>query len=551
MTTLRRRKQPTTIDKLSQDYGSNKDQPALVQAVNLLKFAAKYRRPLSMIPRYARISSSSPSTNYLPTIKPPYNNASLDRFEDCFRSDKLVQNGIVKRVELIIGQHGKIVMDTTEEFDNPDDRVAALEKVNNNTKYQDAKKAIQQLHAKPAINFHTNLKAVVIQSKVYGRAAIEMVGSSDANGLPEAIHVLNSKRFGQVEIEPQTWEFLGVRYLDLQKGPTGMDDLLPADSLIYFANRDYHVSPGSLFYGLSELEGVIDGSDSKRIAKQEDIKEIMKSNWAPFLIMKFINPNISVTQMQEVVNGIAPGLPFAHKQDIATEIVNLQGDLKNITEAVDFLNRESLRELGVPAFIAGYEQIANYANSQQVLLAYKEIELEADRTWIKDVIQMQWLNKLFYQLLGINPEVDSPEVKLSYEFEDVSFETELDKINAALLLFDRQLIPGEKVLKIAGMEDMIEEYKLLKEQKDQQRLQMLQQLQKQRGQPSSQQAGQQDQQGAGGNGQSTQSGQDQSPQLPSNPQNQVSTTTRKRQGSSNNIDLYQKFYDTLEAIAEK
>ena len=81
-----------------------------------------------------------------------------------------------------------------------------------------------------------------------------------------------------------------------------MDDLLAAEQLLYFRNRDYHVSPGSLFYGLSELEGVIDGSDSKRIAKQEDIKEIMKSNWAPFLILKFINPNISVSQMQEVVH---------------------------------------------------------------------------------------------------------------------------------------------------------------------------------------------------------------------------------------------------------
>src|SRR5206468_4571346 len=206
------------------------------------------------------------------------------------------------------------------------------------------------------------------------------------------------KRLGQPEIDPFSWQLKGIHYLDLKKGPTGDEDILPVENLIHFENRDHHVSPGSLYYGLSELEGVVDGSDSKRIAKQEDIKEIMKSNWAPFLILKFSNPNISIQQMQEVVNGMAPGLPFAHKHDIQTEIVNLQSDLKNIFETVDFLNRESLRELGVPAFIAGYEQIANYANSQQVLLAYKEIELEADRTWIKDVIQEQWLNKLFYQL---------------------------------------------------------------------------------------------------------------------------------------------------------
>jgi len=458
-----------------------------------------------------------------------------------FRSDKLVQNGVVKRVELVIGQHGKIVMDTTEEFDNPDDRTAALERVQNNTKYQDARKKIQRLHTKPSISFHPNLKSCAIQAKVYGRSAAEQVGEDD-DGLPKALHVLNSKRLAQPEIDPKEWSFLGVHYLDLNKGPSGQEDILSADQLIYFPNRDFHVSPGSLFYGLSELEGVVDGSDSKRIAKQEDIKEIMKSNWAPFLILKFTNPNISISQMQEVVNGMSPGLPFAHKQDIQTEIVNLQSDLKNITETVDFLNRESLRELGVPAFIAGYEQIANYANSQQVLLAYKEIELEADRTWLKDIIQQQWLNKLFYQLLDIDPEVDEPEVKLSYEFEDVSFETTLDKINAALLLFDRQLIGGEKVLKIAGYEDQIEEYKILKQEKERAKQEMLKQLQQRQNQNGQQQLNPQgDGGGDGGNGQGQ-------PQLAPNQQASPSTTVRKRQSS---IDLYQKIAETLDAIAEK
>lgn len=521
-----------------------------------------------MVPRMGARSSASSSnttTNYLPTIKPPYNNASLDRFEDCFRSDKLVQNGIVKRTELVIGQHGKIVMDTTEEFDNPDDRAAALEKVQKNQQYQDARKAVQKLNAKPAIDFHNKMKSAIIQSKVYGRAAIEEVGADD-KGLPESLHVLNSKRLGQVEIDPVEWSLIGVHYLDLQKGSSGMDDLLPAENLIYWANKDFHVSPGSLFYGLSELEGIVDGSDSKRIAKQEDIKEVLKSNWAPFLILKFSNPNISTQQMQEVVTAMAPGLPFAHKHDIESEIVNLQGDLKNITEAVDFLNRESLRELGVPAFIGGYEQITNYANSQQVLLAYKEIELEADRAAVKDTIQPQWLNKLFYRLLNIDEEAgDEPEVKLSYEFGEISFETDLDKINSALLLFDRQLIGGEKVLKIAGYDDQLEEYKLLQKQKEQQRQLMMQRLQGNQLQPGQ---NPQDQQGAG-NGQDTQYQQGGNNPNPfqkqssnsnsnsnsnpnSNPaQKQVSTTMRKRQGSVDNELLYQKFYDTLDAIADQ
>lgn len=434
-----------------------------------------------MVARTARTSSSTSSggTRYTNMIKPPYSNSSLDRFEDCFRSDKLIQNGIVKRTELVIGQHGKVILDTTEEFENPDDRQKALLKIQNNQQYQDAKKAIERLMIKPGVMFHSNLKAAVIQAKTYGRAAIEMVGS-DEQGLPTGLHTLNSKRLAQPEIDPDSWKFLGVHYLDLEKGPSGKEDVLAAEDIIYLTNKDYHVSPGSLFYGLSELEGIVDGSDSKRIAKQEDIKEIMKSNWAPFLILKFVNPNITTAQMQAVVDGIQPGMPFGHKQDIESQKIDLQSDLQKIVDCIDFLNRESLRELGVPAFVGGYEQIANYANSQQILLSYKEIELEADRTWIKDTVQGQWLNRLFYQLINIDIEAgDTPEVKLSYEFEDVSFETTLDKVNAALLLFDRQLISGEKVLEIAGYNDAIEEYKLMEQERQQRQQQMLPFLQQQ------------------------------------------------------------------------
>jgi len=521
--TRRTKKVPTLLTP-----DTNDDSMALVVA-NYLRLASKNRKPATMVPRTAAVRRST-ATNYPVTTKPPYNNVSLDRFEDAFRSDKLIQNGIVKRTELVLGKHGKIVLDTTEEFDDQDDRIDALNKIQDNEEYQNARKKIQQLLTQQSIDFHNKMKAAVIQCKIYGRAAIEIV-SSQETGLPTSLHVLNSKRIGNVEIDPITWQFLGCHYLDLQKGPSGMDDILSADQLIYFTNRDFHVSPGSLYYGLSELEGVIDGSDSKRIAKQEDIKEIMKSNWAPFLIMKFINPNVSVAQMQEIVSGLQPGLPFAHKQDIDTQAIDLTGDLSKLTEAIDFLNRESMRELGVPAFLAGYEQIANYANSQQVLLAFKEIELDADRTWVKDTIQPQWLNKLFYKLLGIEDyEENPPEAKLTYEFQDITFETNLDKVNASLLLFDRQLISGEKVLRVAGYEDEIEEYKLRKEEIEEQQKQFLEKQQQMMKQPPSEE---QEDDGKESDYNTTRVNE------------QISTTYRKRQAS-----LYKKFEDTLDAIKD-
>ena len=488
------------------------------------------------------------SPNSVPTTKPPYNTSSLDRFEDTFRSDGVAQRGIIKRAYLVMGKHGKIVLDTTDEFDDEDERRDAIAKVSNNTQYQEARKRIQKLHIKPEVNFHNNIMSGLIQSKVYGRAALEIINegttkpaayteegielepqgvSIDQVALPTALHLCNSKRLGNVEIEvpttlnpkiPNTWAFKGVHYLDISNGPGGQNDLLKSEDIIYMANKDYHISPGSLYYGLSDLESIVDGSEAKRIAKQEDIKEIMKSCWAPYLIVKFLNANITTSQMQEVIDAMQPGLPFGTKQDIETEVKEMNANLEALPKVIDFLNKETIRDLGLPSFIIGYEDIANYANSQQILLALKEIELEAERTWLADVIERQWLNRYFYQLLGYG-EDDEPEVKLKYEFSDVSFETTLDKTNFALNLFrPDKLISGEKVLKIADMEDEIDEYKIrAEEQKKLQEERFGMELRHQ----------------------------DTEEMLA---RNQVSTTFQKRQAQQDKDAVYQKIKEKLDTI---
>jgi hypothetical protein len=517
-----------------------------------------------MVPRKGRYS-----VNAVPTLKPPYNTSDLDRFEDCFRSDGVAQRGIIKRCFLVMGKHGRIVMDTTEEFDDEEARKEAIQNVQSNSKYLEARKQLQKLHIKPEINFHNNMMSGLIQSKVYGRAALEIISpagntryvtpegeeleplipegrGTDTNialattTLPEALHLCNSKRLGKVEIEaptslnpgvPNTWRMLGVHYLDMggsssigqynvSQGGTAMgptNDLFRAENIIYMANKDYHISPGSLYYGLSDLETVIDGSEAKRIAKQEDIKEALKSNWAPYLILKFLNPNITTTQMQEVIDNILPGIPMGTKQDVEPITVQMAAELDKIPNVIDFLNQETIRDMGLPSFILGYEQIANYANSQQILLALKEIELEAERTWLSSIIDIQWLNRYFYQLLG-HGESDEPEVKLKYEFTDVTFETTLDKVNAALPLFDRKLYSGEKVLKIADAEDEIDEYKLRAEEQKR--------LQEQRFGMELKRMDMEEK----------------------DIENKVSTTWQKRQAQQQKDDIYKKLQEKLDSI---
>ena len=340
------------------------------------------RRPRSYIPRYGRAATGGASAT---SLRDPYDPSMKDRFEDTYRSDGNVKRAIDKRTEMLLGKHGKTVLDTTQEFTNYQDKKTALDGINTNQTYLDAKKEIDQLQSKKAIRFHDKLISATKQCLIYGRSAIEIV--KDTDGYPTALHVLNSKRLGKVEVDPDSWEFQGVHYADMPSNA----DLLEAEDLIYFTINDDHVTPRSIHYGLSVLEPVIDSSETKRIIKQEDLKEAAKTLYAGVALIRFMNESITAAEMQNFANQLTPGGWSIHKYDIEVTIQKIADNLQQMVDICDFCNREELRDIGVPSFIGGYEQIANYANSQQVLLSYKEVEINTGRTWIKDIIQPQWL----------------------------------------------------------------------------------------------------------------------------------------------------------------
>ena len=161
-------------------------------------------------------------------------------------------------------------------------------------------------------SFRKVLHAAGIQASVYGRACVEKVRDASKGNRIVRLNVLNSKLLGDVEVNHETWEFLGVHYRDLPK----QDDLLEAQDIIYITRNDYHISSGSMYYGLSDLEPIIDGSETKRIIKQEDLKEIARALWAGFGWMLFKDPNISHEQMKEIVNQMKAGAWTATDQSV-------------------------------------------------------------------------------------------------------------------------------------------------------------------------------------------------------------------------------------------
>lgn len=405
--------------------------------------------------------------------KDPYDQYMKERFEDSYRSDGVVKRSIDTRVLAIVGKTGKTVLDTTLEFSETAqgqaEKKTMIENIQNNSLYSDAKNKIDRLNQQLAIDFHTKISSAVKQCLVYGRSAIEIV--RDTNNEPIALHVLNSMKLGKVIVDQNTWMMTGVEYLEL---PTE-DNVLKTEDIIYMAINDDCISPGSNYYGLSMLEPVIDGSETKRILKQEDLKEAAKTSWQGIGLVRFLNENTTSAEIENFMSSIKPGTWTGYKHEVEVKVETLKAEFAQMTAVIDFLNQEALRDLGIPEVLGGYGQSgANYANSQQIVAAFKSLDIDNVRVWLKNIIQQQWLSKIFYPLINqpnpntvdFDPQVDQyPEVKLEYEFEDLNLETFVDKVNANLPLYEKGLISGESVLEAIGKDSEVESYALRDEEK--------------------------------------------------------------------------------------
>lgn len=273
-----------------------------------------------------------------------------------------------------------------------------------------------------------------------------------------------------------------------------------------------------MYYGLSDLEPVIDGSETKRIIKQEDLKEIARALWAGFGWLLFKDPNISHTQMEAIVNTMKAGGWFATDQNVELKVQEIAQNAPMLLDIINEMNLETARDLAIPSPLVGYENKQNYSNLVQTLISWKESDLDAERRWLTALIEEQLLDEIFrneLQIQGIelpeqfglddeegtlmvqkpmivpneqplNPLQPNdmmmnqtqfiPPAKLSIDIEDPNFETAEKRVANALQLFSQDLISARKVLQEAEMEDQIEETEMRLAEK-QAKLEQMQQFQ--------------------------------------------------------------------------
>ena len=451
-----------------------------------------------------------------------YNTQQNTILEDCYISDVVVHKLVDKLDFAVTGKHGKTVLDTRIEFPNEKERAAEIARINQNKKFKAIKAQIDDLFMVDKLDFHSNLFDLISNYFVFGRACFYI--AKDESGMWTQLILLDSKRLGRVKVDKISRKIVAVEYEDVEVKDDGTmmpaievsttaqnqdtqtsAQFLPIGDLIYLVNKAGGIGKNTKYVGYSLLEPIIHISQVKRIVINKNLKEAAETHYMGFGRYQF-DPNTPDSLITNFINSVkgATGKYFGHKIPVQSFIEKMPVDLEKYNDVVDILNREMIRASGLASFLFGYEQIANYANSEQVNLASREIDIAYLKTMFKDIIAQKVLNPLvvllskktdeeqptalesFGKALAKDmvdngataaedeettndkdkkPKLDPAQakindqyIKLTYEFEDLNFNTK--KEAAEMIAIIKGLVPAlpvEAILRAVGLDNWVEE----------------------------------------------------------------------------------------------
>jgi hypothetical protein len=425
----------------------------------------------------AAVSDVDKSSFYV--NKDPYNSTNKIQFEEAFRADGIVRRALLRKADFVFAKGIKTVLDTMDDdFDNYEEKQNALNKILGKTaadtleegiskevgknSYRQAKSQIDKINRK--INFRHYARGAYLNCKVYGRSGLSKEYYDSEEGYPTSLYILNPKLMSDVYCDKKTHKIAYVEYNSSQADSYNNKTYYEPKDLIYFTNIDYHISPNTLGYGLSEIEAVKDISETNRSVDERAFKEIAFALWAGIVI--FSIPDLhNQEEVTNLLDAWQPGSPMAISSEITATPLEIAHELKDLIELRTQQDKRILRNLGVPSFALGFETDANRATAQFVLHAWKESFVDQERMWLKDVIQEQWIVPLWAKALNMEEDaVYDLDAKLTAEFIDYNFDTFSENVDAWLPLVQQGYISPQDFLDKIGQPELAEKYKELKKE---------------------------------------------------------------------------------------
>lgn len=412
----------------------------------------------------------------------PYSAYVKAQIEDSYRKNHVIQHGIHLYTALLLGKRTKTIVDVNREFMNLDVQKQTLQNTFNDEEIDKTRTWCDRINRQ--VKFHQNLYSLALQSRLGGRAAmgVETGTVGEFKKVPVALKLLNWRKLGQVYADINTWEFLGVEYADKKteaearaaatsttRRPTTItpiknnktdrptvreDSIYQAADLVYLPHADHHVTANSLYYGNSVIEPLLDISHANRIINEEDLKEAPRIAWTSNGRVVF-PPNTPRSKIIKFMQEFRPGWNGT-TLDVDVKTDGLEVNIDGITNLRTLNNKELQQGLRLPGFIMGHEDVPNRSVAEMTMHVWRESELNYSRTWLQDYLETQWFDSLI-QIRYPSLDINDMWVKAKLEFQDITFESLKDRVDALVPLVQNKWIPIEKALDIWDMGDVKEQ----------------------------------------------------------------------------------------------
>lgn len=293
-------------------------------------------------------------------------------------------------------------------------------------------------------------------------------------GIPIALKPLKPMLLGNVAINPNSWDIEAVQYLDnkilfqkfididKERQIEGLSDVdreryIPKDNILYFVrnNNNMMKEEDDFYFGHSTIQPIINQSEENRRLNQIVIPSINQQLWAGMILWTF--PGYTNGQMRNFFKNVRPGQHIGIPDErIKAQPMQIEYDYAGLMNLRQELKKSMLSVFGMPSFLMNFEAANTKATAEAVVIGFNESTIQAERSWLTDILDEQWYAKIFSKFYPADDFIHI-KMKMMVEFENISFESFLEKAVAIVGLLDKKMVTLSEVRKMLKLPPLLPE----------------------------------------------------------------------------------------------
>jgi len=279
------------------------------------------------------------------------------------------------------------------------------------------------------VNMDLALFVAQVKRSIYGKAGFEVVLNEDET--PARLISLQSDKLKPNVSED--WELTGFQY-------QGRDGFYQPEEVLYFVNLQLEAD----WEGVSDIEPVRDVCQARHELLRENFPEIVRTIWAPYVILKANTSGLSKEEADKAINELAAvarsGKSISVNESVEATVVDLTPDIKGLCELLDKLEQAIIGNFGTPRFLLG-RPIENRATAYAEFEAYIEGPITHIQRFFKREVESQWYDRWTRKILELEDkaitEGEQPPVLVKHQWSKIRTVDLIEWAKAVAVLWSR------------------------------------------------------------------------------------------------------------------